>query len=1171
MGITNWSIRHSITVLVLMVIFVVAGLGAYNSLPREAQPDVTIPFVMVSVPYIGVSPADIETLITNELEEEFEKLKDVEEMRSTSAEGVSLVMIEFKAGVDMDTALSNVRERVDLAKPDLPDDAEDPIISEISFSDFPIMNITMSGPVGLVEIKRIAELLEDDINRLKGILDVRIIGGLEREIRVEADPQLLEYYNVSFNELIMAVRNENMNIPGGTIDVGEQTYLVRIPGEFKSVREIEDVVVRQEDGEAVFVRDVARVVDGFEDVSSYSRLDDVQAVSVIVTRRAGENIIRITDELKALVAHYEASYGESVSFTVLDDVSDQIRDQLSELENNILTGLLLVLGVLMIFLGNWKRALLMIVGTTVAIVAIVMGFGAIGIAVNPWLLLVIALIIGVFFDKDGSLRTALFVGTAIPFSMLISFAVLGILGITLNIVVLFSLVLALGMLVDNAIVIVENVYRHMTLGKGRVQATMDAVEEVAWPIIAATATTVGAFLPLMFWPGIMGEFMKFLPLTVMIVLTASLFVALVINPVLCALLMKVDPDLIGSADDDGMDEVRNIPNNALYNGYRRLLEAATQSAVGITVTIVGSFAMLILSFVIFANFNAGVEFFPETTPERIKIDVILPDGSNVDASDRMVRQIEGWLVGKEGIAHVAAATGSGVGQEAMGGSGSGTAHQSRISIEFNDDFDTRPQVDGFILNLRAYLDTLAGARFEIQREESGPPTGAPINLELMGVDYGILQDLATQAQQIVGNVDGIVDLKMDFETGRQELAIRVDRREAGMLGVSTFDIANTVRAAVNGTEASVFREHDDEFDIIVRLPEEYRRSLEDVSTLYIKTPSGARVQIREIASFDVQEGYGAIRHLDSNRVVTIASDVAEGYNDNAVLMEAQRAIAENLQLPPGYQASWTGQNKEQEAAGEFLSTALLSAMFIIALILITQFNSLLQPGIILFSVVLSLIGVLMMLVLRQAPFVMIMTGVGIISLAGVVVNNAIVLVDYMNQLRDRGMAIKEAVVVAGLVRFRPVLLTAITTMLSLLPTVLGISFDAKSFTVVTGGKSVEMWGPMANAVVGGLFVSTVLVLVVIPSMYVAIEGFSAWLKKVMPASDDGASRSPGAPDGGATAAAFDVFGTDEPDLATAGVPSSFRGTQPVTPISARRAELDDAERNEANTDGGPTR
>lgn len=1149
MGITNWSIRHSITIFTFMVILVVAGLGAYNSLPREAQPDVTIPYVMVSVPYLGVSPTDIETLITNELEEEFEKLKDVEEIRSTSAEGMAMVTIEFKAGVDMDTALSDVRERVDMAKPDLPADAEEPVITEISFSDFPIMNITLSGELGLIELKRIAELLEDDVNRIKGILDVRIVGGLEREIRVEADPHLLDFYNISFNEVINAVRNENQNIPGGTIDVGDQTYLVRVPGEFENIDEIEEIVVRQDDGEPVFVRDVASIVDGFKDISSYSRLDGNQAVSVIITRRAGENIIRITDELKELVEEYRASYGHTVDITVLDDVSDQIRDQLNELENNILTGLLLVLIVLMIFLGDWKRGILQVVGTAAVVTVVVFGFGMFGVHINPWIVLILMGLVLLKFDTDGSLRTAIFVGAAIPFSMLISFTVLSILGITLNIVVLFSLVLALGMLVDNAIVIIENVFRHMTMGKDRVQASMDAVAEVAWPIIASTATTVGAFIPLMFWPGIMGEFMKYLPLTVMVVLLASLFVALVINPVLAATFMKVDPATIGTTVDDGLDETRNIPTTGIYRVYRASLEFATKNVFGLVVSIGGAFVMLIVTLMLFANFNAGMEFFPTTTPERIKVDVILPDGSNIDASDRIVRQVEAWAQGREGVKHVVAATGAGVGQDAFGGPGAGTAHQSRVSIEFADDFDQGPEVDAFILKLRDHLDTIAGARFEIQREEGGPPTGAPLNLELQGDDYVTLQDIAAQAEGIIAGVKGVVDLKSDFETGRQELAIRIDRRQAGILGVSTMDIATTIRAAVNGTEASVFREHDEEYDIIVRLSEDQRQTLEDVSNLYVKTPSGARVQIRELARFEVQDGYGAIRHLDASRVVTISSDVAEGYNDNAVLMAAQRAIASQLVLPPGYQAAWTGQNKEQEEAGEFLSTALMASLFIIILILITQFNSLTQPGIIMFSVVLSLIGVFAMLLVRQQTFVLIMTGVGIISLAGIVVNNGIVLVDYMNQLRDRGLPLKEAVVTAGLVRFRPVMLTAITTILSLLPTVIGVSLDAKTFSLVTGGTSVEMWGPMANAVTGGLFISTILVLIVTPAMYVASEQTSAWLRRVFKKTPPDQTPPPGG-------------------LAVAGVPNDFGGTIPSRPVVPAADESDEASSDSDSVQGG---
>lgn len=1101
MGITNWSIKHSVTIFVFMLCLIIAGLGAYNGLPREAQPDITIPYVNITVPYFGVSPADIETLVTNPLEEELEQLKDVEEVRSVSAEGASIITIEFKPNVDMDTALSDVRERVDLARPELPSDAEDPIITEISFSDFPIMNITLSGNTGLVQLYAVAELLEEDINRIKGILDVTIVGGLEREIRVEPDPALLEYYNVSFNELIGVVQNENVNIPGGSIDVGDQAFLVRTPGEFERVTEIENLVVREEDGMAIYVRDVAQVIDGYEDAETYSRINQTQAVSVVITRRAGENILRITEEIRTLLDDYRHTYEGSVDFAVLDDVSDQIRLQLSELENNILTGLLLVLVVLLFFLSGWKRALITIGAATAFVIVGMLLSGLLGFSDasplrNPWVYVSIALLVGFFWDRDGGLRTALFVATAIPFSMLISFAVLAALGITLNIVVLFSLVLALGMLVDNAIVIVENVYRHMTMGKDSVQAAMDAVAEVAWPVIASTATTVGAFVPMLFWPGLMGEFMKYLPLTVIVVLSSSLFVALVINPVLCATLMRIAPELVGTADDDGLDETRGLPDNFVYRAYRATLDFATGSRIGTYTVIGGSMAMLVASLMIFGAANTGTEFFPETTPERIKINVDLPDGSNVDASDRIVRQIEN-VVGDDAMAmHVVAAVGAGNGSD-MGGSTNGTAHQSRLSIEFVDPEDQEMSVDEYILEIRAFLDTIAGAEFEVVREENGPPTGAPINLEIVGEEYEVLQELAGDAERIIGNIEGVVDLKVDFETGRQELAVRVDRQLAGVLGLSTMEIANTVRAAVNGIEASVYRENDEEYDIYVRLPEEHRSSIADVGRLWIKTDDGRRVQIQEVADLVVQQGYGSIRHLDSERVVTISAEAAEGFNENAVLLEAQQAIAEAFEVPAGYLFQWTGQNEEQADAQAFLSSALLAALFIIALVLITQFNSVIQPGIILFAVILSLIGVFLTLTVRQMPLSIIMTGVGIISLAGVVVNNAIVLVDYTNQLRERGLKAREAIVMAGLVRFRPVLLTAITTILSLLPTVIGYSLDAKQFRIVAGGTSVEMWGPMANAVVGGLTVATVLTLVVVPALYMATEDLNRLFGKLV--------------------------------------------------------------------------
>jgi multidrug efflux pump subunit AcrB len=429
-------------------------------------------------------------------------------------------------------------------------------------------------------------------------------------------------------------------------------------------------------------------------------------------------------------------------------------------------------------------------------------------------------------------------------------------------------------------------------------------------------------------------------------------------------------------------------------------------------------------------------------------------------------------------------------------------------VEFVEPEDQQQSPDEFILDLRQFLDTIPGSEFEVVRSENGPPTGPPINLEIVGENYEALQEVAANAEEILSEVEGVVDLKSDFQAGRQEIAIRIDRKEAGKLGLSTAMIADTVRAAINGIEASKFRENDEEYDIVVQFAEIDRSELDDVRSLWVKTPDGDRVQLEEIASVEVQKGWGSISHLDSDRVITVSAEAKEGFNANNVLAKAEEAIATGLEMPAGYDYQFTGQNEEQAKAQAFLSKAMLAAVFIIALVLITQFNSLIQPAIILFSVVLSLIGVLLMLLLRGMPFGIIMTGIGVISLAGVVVNNAIVMVDYINQLRDRGKGLHEAVITAGLVRFRPVLLTAITTVLSLLPTVLGVSLDAKEFQIVSGGTSVEMWGPMANAVVGGLVVATILTLVVVPALYVALE----WMRNKIVglfASDEQRVAAPG--------------------------------------------------------------
>ena len=1043
MGLSNWAIRHWVTIFVLIACITITGKMSYDALPREAEPDITIPFVMVTTPYFGVSPADIETLITDEIESELEELRDVREIRSTSAEGASIISIEFEPTVEIDDVLPKVRDRVDAASPDLPADAEDPIVTEISFSEFPVIIVNISGEVPITALEVVGESVQERIERIPGILEVTLTGGVEREISVNADPALLEFYGVTLMEMVGSLQAANLNLPGGQVDVGDVTYLVRVPGEFASVREIEDVVIRTEEGYPIRVGDVAMVKDGYEDQATFSRLNSQPSVSLSVSRRAGENIIEITDAVKEIVAEVEADYEDALTFTVLGDRSADVRDQLLELENNILTGLLLVLVVLIFFMGGF--------------------------------------------------RNALFVAFAIPGSMLISFTVLAMLGITLNIVVLFSLVLALGMLVDNAIVTVENIYRHGQLGKTRVQAAMDGVAEVAWPIITSTATTVMAFVPLMFWPGIMGEFMYFLPLTVVICLCSSLFIALVINPTLCAVFMALPKKSDSPSEVTESDELEAVPNNVLYRIYGRVLRSAIRWPIAI---VVAAGLLFVGTFAVFGSSSTGVEFFPSVTPEQAYVNISLPDGSNVEASDRVVRMVERILERESNVRQYVADVGAGNGNQMDFGAGGTAPHRSRITVDFFPRDEQQESAYDTIARIREALEQVPGTTFEVVKAEDGPPTGLPISVEIVGADYMELGRLAQEMAYLIREVDGVVDLKDDFEAGRPEITVEVDRDAAAAVQVSVQEVANTVRAAINGIEASTFRENDDEMDIVIRLGESHRDAIEDVAHLTVSNSDGDQVPLTEIAEIHIQRGWGSIRHVDGNRVVTVTADVADGFQDMVVLTEVQDLIRESMVLPSGYALDFTGQNEEQEEAQTFLGRALMAGLFVIALILITQFNSITQPMIILGSVMLSLLGVLWNLLLRGAPFNIIMTGMGIISLAGVVVNNAIVLIDYINQLKARGLPVTEAVWRAGMVRFRPVMLTAITTALSLLPTVLGYSLDIQNLRIARGGSSVEMWGPMANAVVTGLLVATFLTLVAVPAMYRLSDSVSELIKRV---------------------------------------------------------------------------
>ncbi|MBW6511270.1 MAG: efflux RND transporter permease subunit [Desulfuromonadaceae bacterium] len=1040
MLITNISIRQRSTVFALMLIAVIVGTYSYLVLQRESNPDVTIPYVFVVTNYEGVASADIETLITDHIERKLKGLKEVEEIRSISAEGSSMITIEFNTEVDIDDALQWVRDKVDQAKGDLPADLEnDPSIIEVNMAEFPILTVAVSGAVDELILKAVAEELEDRIEEVSGVLDVVLTGGREREVRVEFDPERLAAYRISFAEIVAAIQRENVNTPGGSIDIGKGKYLLRIPGEFTQPEQIDNLVMITRDGRPVYYKDVAAIDFTFKDRISHARLNGAESVTLAVKKRAGENIINVTDRVFALLDVARSQLPTGVSLAVTLNQSKDIRRMVGELENNILSGLILVVAVLFFFLG---------------------------------------------------LRNSIFVALAIPFSMLISFVVLNALSITLNMVVLFSLILALGMLVDNAIVIVENIYRHMQEGAGRAAAACAAAAEVGWPVISSTLTTLCAFLPMAFWPDLIGEFMKFLPITLIITLSASLFVALVITPVLCATFMHV-----------AHQEVQpDIERTRVIRFYRRLLDGALRRR---GTTILAATVTMIVAVMLFSFFSAGVEFFPDGAPNRAFVELKSPEGTGLETSNELARRVEEiarqetdirFVTGEAGVPPSGEAASSGVGQ----------SHMSKVSLEFVERAQRKESSDRVLERIRRAMADFSGAEIKVEKAKNGPPTGPPVSVEISGEKVAILESVLARARKRIKDVPGLVDLKDDLSRAKPEIRVIVDREKAALLGLSTAEISAMVKAAISGTKVGTYRDGQDEYDIVARLPERRRQALADIENLLIPTTTGAPVPLLSVARLEIGSGFGAIRHIDQDRVVTLTANTL-GRNSNAVLNDVQARLA-TLELPAGYRIHFSGEQEEQQKAADFLSKAFLVALFLILLVLITQFNSLTKTLIVMSSVVLSLTGVFIGLTVTQMPFGVIMTGIGIVSLAGVVVNNAIVLIDYINQLRQQGMELHDALLRAGTVRFRPVMLTAITTILGLLPMAVGVSFDFHTFAWEIGGESAQWWGPMAVAVIFGLAFATLLTLVVVPVLYSLSETLPGTFSRLQAAPTE-ASRS----------------------------------------------------------------
>ncbi|MEP2023502.1 MAG: efflux RND transporter permease subunit [Reichenbachiella sp.] len=1105
-GLTTLSINNRTTVLVLSALIVLMGISTYINLPKESFPEVRQPKVYIGTPHPGNSPVDMENLITRPIEKELNTIASVEEIRSTSVQDYSTIIVEFTSTTLIEDALTKVKDAVDKAKTELPNDLEkDPNIFEMNLSEFPVLNINLSGNFSIEELNDYAEDLEDEIEKISQISKVDIRGVDEKEVRVNVDPYQMEARLVNFGDIENAIRSENITLSGGNLKEGDIRRSIRVVGEFDDPMDLLKVVVKHEKGNIVYLGDIAEIEFDYKEKQNYARLNGKPVVMLDIVKRSGENLLIATDKIDEIIADFKANrFPEGMEVTKTNDQSQQTRDMVSSLENNIISGVLLVVLVLLFFLGT---------------------------------------------------RNALFVGVAIPLSMFMAFMILGMFGITINMMVLFSLIMALGMLVDNGIVVVENVYRLREQGLSPYQATKRGVGEVAWPIIASTATTLAAFLPLAFWPGIMGEFMKFLPITLMVTLGSSLFVALVINPVLITAFMKLDDGkpadkkkiftyfgislvlgiilILISAPAIGRLSIALgliillnvfvlIPiSRKFQSSFLPWLEGIYSKSMKFALEgwkpylfFWGTVGMLFFSIMLMQVFPPNVEFFPKTPPKYVNVFVEYPIGTDVETTNRFTSKLEkkvAELVKPYGdvvesiTVNVGAGAADPMDQSAFGQSD--TPNKARITVNFVEFRDRNGVSTNDILDkIRSSMAGHPGVSVTVDQNNDGPPVGKPISIEIIGDDFATLIDLSEQMKKFINKsgIEGIEKLKSDLETGKPELVVDIDRDNARRFGLSTQSIAMEIRTALFGKEVSKYKKGEDDYEIQVRLAEKYRYDIDALmnkSIVYRNQSNGkiVSVPISSVAKAELSSTYGSIRRKDLNRVATLTSNVVSGHN--ATLINDQiKALLSDFKMPIGYEFRFGGEQEKQAKEMAFLSKALLIAVFMIFLIIVSQFNKITTPFIIMMSVVLSTIGVFLGLVIFQMNFVVIMTMIGIISLAGIVVNNAIVLIDFIelsrNQMRmDKGIDklemsdIIDAISTAGATRLRPVLLTAITTILGLIPLAVGINIDFINFFAnlnadfYLGGDNVAFWGPMSWTIIFGLTFATFLTLFIVPVMY----------------------------------------------------------------------------------------
>ncbi len=1111
-ALTTLSLKNKNTVYFLTVLIIILGMQTYRSLPKDSYPEIEQPIVYIGTSNPGNSPLDMENLVTRPIEKELNTISEVEEIKSTSVQDYSTIIVEFTAETDIDDALQKTKDAVDRAKPGLPQDLPaDPNVFELNFSEFPIMNLNLSGDYTVSELQEYAEMLEDEIEKISEISKVEITGIEEKEVQIMVNPYEMEARNVSFRDIEMAVSEENVTLSGGNILDDGLRRSIRVLGEFDDPYQMYDVVIKNENDNVVYLRDVAQINFDYKEKESYARLKRNPVVSVDVIKRGGENMLIATEKIDVALEKVQKYLPDDLQISRTNDQSQFVKEMVSSLENNIISGVILVVLVLLFFLGT---------------------------------------------------RNALFVGIAIPLSMFMAFNVLGAFGITINMMVLFSLIMALGMLVDNGIVVVENVYRLMEEGYSAMAATRKGVGEVALPIISSTATTLAAFLPLALWPGLMGQFMRYLPIGLIITLTSSLFVALVINPVLISTFMKVQNGqvvvdkrkvwrnviiclVLGVAFiamqvlwlgnlilllgllivlnvyvlDPLARRFQSIVLPFLENIYSRSLKFALRGPMPY-IFFGGTVLTLFLSFGLMGVFPPKVIFFPVNQPKYVNVFIELPVGTDIARTNEFTQLIEDKVIDvvepydfmvESIITKVGEDTAdpndpSSVGQ-------SSTPNKARITVNFVEfKYRVAPGKSDYTYTsdimeeIRETVGGYPGVAITVDKDAAGPPVGKPIAIEISGPDFTTLVDVTERMKTFINEagIEGIEKLKSDLETGKPELIVDIDREKARRFGLSTQQVAYEVRTSLFGKEISKFKLGEDDYEIQLRLQDEYRYDVDALmnkNVTFRNESSGKihQVPISAVATAELSSTYGSVKRKDLDRMVTLSSNVLGAYNPTEI-NDQIKAVLTEFEMPVGYTFRFGGEQEKQAEEMSFLSGALVLAVFLIFLIIVSQFNKITTPFIIMTSVVFSTIGVFLGLIIFKMDFVVIMTMIGIISLAGIVVNNSIVLIDFIELSRKRRREelggdklpfdqVIESIIEAGKTRLRPVLLTAITTILGLIPLAIGINidfiglFNSYNADFYMGGDNVIFWSPMSWTIIFGLTFATFLTLVIVPVMY----------------------------------------------------------------------------------------